>query len=137
MITIRAPGLAAKLRGYALRGERLQAVKSDIVREVAQRARVEWVELADRRLNTSKGAYLEAIGDVDTRYNYELRQQALKSWTACAPTDGMLLDQLLTTVKNDILSVQTTAMELLGTIKNARAIPVLEETAARPSRPGW
>lgn len=68
---------------------------------------------------------------VGTRWNYELRQQALKSWVACAPTDGELLNRLLSTVKNDILSVQTTAIGLLGTMKNKEAVPVLEETARK------
>lgn len=68
---------------------------------------------------------------VDMKYNYELRQQALRSWAACTPTDVKLIDQLLSTVKIDILAVQTTAMELLGTLKDARAIPVLEEAARR------
>ncbi len=68
---------------------------------------------------------------VDTRYNYELRQQALKSWTACAPGDKALLNQLFATVKNDILAVQTTAMKLLGMIRHESAIPILEEAAKR------
>lgn len=68
---------------------------------------------------------------VDTKYNYELRQQALKSWAACAPTDAELMNRLLATVKNDILSAQTTAMELLGRLKDQRSIPVLEEASRR------
>ncbi|HLE33486.1 MAG TPA: M1 family aminopeptidase [Bacteroidota bacterium] len=68
---------------------------------------------------------------VNTKYNFELRRQALKSWAACAPTDGQLINKLISTVKNDILAVQTTAMELLGVLKDARAIPVLEEAARR------
>ena len=68
---------------------------------------------------------------INTKYNFELRQQALKSWAACAPTDVKLIDQLLLTVKNDILAVQTAAMELLGRLKDARAIPVLEDAARK------
>ncbi len=68
---------------------------------------------------------------VNTKYNYELRQQALKSWAACSPTDAQLMEKLISTVKNDILSVQNYAMEILGTLKDPRAIPVLEETARR------
>ena len=68
---------------------------------------------------------------VNTKYNYEIRQQALKSWAACAPTDGALMEKLLLTVRNDILSVQNNAMEILGKLKDPRAIPVLEETARK------
>lgn len=68
---------------------------------------------------------------VNTKYNYELRQQALKSWSVCAPTDVELMEKLIATVRNDILSVQNHAMEILGTLKDPRAIPVLEETARR------
>ena len=68
---------------------------------------------------------------INTKYNFELRQQALKSWAACAPTDVKLIDQLFLTVKNDILAVQTAAMELLGRLKDARAIPVLEDAARK------
>ena len=55
--------------------------------------------------------------------------KSIQGWAACAPTDADLMNRLLATVKNDILSVQTTAMELLGRLKDQRSIPVLEEAS--------
>ncbi len=65
------------------------------------------------------------------KYNYAVRQQALKTWAACSPSDPMLTERLTTFAQNDILPVRITAIELLAKLKIMRAIPVLEEVLRR------
>ncbi len=65
------------------------------------------------------------------KYNYGVRQQALNSWGACAPSDPQFIDALLKVAKNDILPVRSTAITLLGKLKIEQALPVLEEIRAK------
>jgi len=63
------------------------------------------------------------------KHNYALRQQALKTWATCSPTDPELHDRLILAASADILSVRSTALELLGSLKIERALPALQEIA--------
>jgi hypothetical protein len=61
------------------------------------------------------------------RHNYAVRQQALKTWAACAPGDQGLADRLASFAQSDILPVRLTAIELLAKLKITGAIPILED----------
>lgn len=63
------------------------------------------------------------------KYNYAIRQQALKAWAACAPTDPQLIDVLLHAGKHDILPVRATAFAFLAKLKVEGALPQLEDIA--------
>jgi aminopeptidase N len=65
------------------------------------------------------------------KYNYAVRQQAIKAWAACSQNDKDLLERLTSFARNDILPVRLTAIELLGTLKASQALPVLEEVVRR------
>ncbi len=65
------------------------------------------------------------------KYNYAVRQQALKAWAACSPGDKNFLERLTSFARNDILPVRLTAIELLGTLKASQALPALEEVVRR------
>ncbi|MEX1140157.1 MAG: M1 family aminopeptidase [Bacteroidota bacterium] len=67
----------------------------------------------------------------DVRYNYAVRQQALKTWAVCSPGDPSLAERLTSFAQNDILPVRLTAIELLAKLKIARAIPILEDVVRR------
>ncbi|MGH2568789.1 MAG: M1 family aminopeptidase, partial [Bacteroidota bacterium] len=77
--------------------------------------------------NIGKPAYGELVKPhASLKYNYAVRQQALKSWAACVPTDPQLIDALILFAQKDILPVRTTAITLLGKLKIERALPALE-----------
>jgi len=82
--------------------------------------------------NIGNPAYLELVKpNASFKYNYAVRQQALSAWAACAPTDPQLIDALMKFAKDDILPVRATAIALLGKLKIARAVPMLEEISTK------
>lgn len=87
--------------------------------------------LADVHLVPHKAQFVPlARRFADTRYHYALRQQALTTWAACAPTDVQLINRLTSFAKNDILPVRLTAIEILAQLGVREALPALEEVAA-------
>ena len=82
--------------------------------------------------NMGNPVYLELVKPYASfRHHYAIRQQALNSWAALAPTDPQFIESLMMFAKKDILPVRTTAMTLLGKLKIQRALPVLEEIAKK------
>lgn len=64
---------------------------------------------------------------VSSRWNYEIRVQAMKAWYACAPADPNLVNALVEFAAKDILPVRRAAFRLLAKMKSERAVSVLEE----------
>jgi aminopeptidase N len=88
--------------------------------------------LAATHLVPHKGGFVtHAKNFASVRYNYAVRQQALKTWAACSPHDQILGERLTSFAQTDILPVRITAIELLATLKITRAIPVLEDVLRR------
>ncbi|MEX2116762.1 MAG: M1 family metallopeptidase [Bacteroidota bacterium] len=67
----------------------------------------------------------------NVRYNYAVRQQALKTWAACNPQDQMLAERLTSFAQNDILPVRITSIELLAKLNIVKALPTLEDVVRR------
>ena len=86
------------------------------------------IEILASRPGANGASYVPMIRDyASQKYNYEMRQTALTTWAACSPTDGALINNLIETAATDILPVREKAIELIRTLKIARAVPTLQK----------